>query len=256
MIVSPKWFVLLPSVTFATIAAMASCPVQNPCDKLECKEGEYCEVQQKWPLEARCVLVVPSPSPPSPSPSPSPLPTPSPSPSPLPSPSPTATPSSPPSPVPSLSPSPLPSSTPSPSGCPEECREDNDDTLWMGVALRSVVAANPHGCKFLNRRYNYDATPHTLKLLCQDRPGKATEQRKDCQNPHGPDFYMTLAGHYTNDPCDKFSQQAFWCHDHPEGRCGVSGKGAQVGKHVVCAVPEGDDPESGRGRCVTVNVQP
>lgn len=108
---------------------------------------------------------------------------------------------------------------------------------------------DPQGCKWLGKRYNYDGTPHTKKLICQDRPGEATEQRKDCQVP--PDFYISLPGHYKNDPCDKFSFQEFWCHDKPEGPCGGSGKGAQHGAHVTCAVPKGDAPDSGRGRCRT-----
>lgn len=113
-----------------------------------------------------------------------------------------------------------------------------------------MVPVNPQNGKWLGKRYNYDATPHTKKPLCQHRPGEATEQRKDCQNPNGPDFYISLPGHYENDPCDKFSFEPYWCHDKPEGPNGASGKGAQVGTHKTCAVPEGDPPNSKRGRCV------
>jgi hypothetical protein len=126
----------------------------------------------------------------------------------------------------------------------------------MGVSFRSKIAVDTQGGKWLGWRYNFDGTPHTKKLICQDRPGEATEQRKDCQNPAGPDFYMTLPGHFEDDPCDRFSQQPYWCHHKPEGPKGASGKGAQVGPTTVTAVPSGDSPHSSRGRSVTVNVQP
>lgn len=184
---------------------------------------------------------VPSPSP-SPTIAPTPVPTPTPTPCPSPSPSPSAspTPSPIPSPTPTTPPTPLP-----PSACPIGCEAPQ----WLGTALRSITSANPQGGKYLGKKYNFDATPHTKVINCQDRPGESTEWSKACQAefwPHGPEFYMSLPGHFDGDRCDSFSGNSagdWWCHHKPEGDKGPSGKGAQVGPTRVWAVPPGGGPD-------------
>lgn len=170
-------------------------------------------------------------------------------------------------PQPSPSPSPLPSPSPGPipspsAGCPVGCEAPQ----WLGVALRSIGGANPQGGKYLGKKYNVDATPHTFILACQEHPGDNTEWKKACQAanwPRGPEFYMSLPGHFDGDRCDAFSGNSagdWWCHHKPEGDQGPSGKGAQVGPTTFWATPPGTGPNNmlpcpGGKKCsVTVEV--
>lgn len=157
-------------------------------------------------------------------------------------------------PSPSPFPSPSSSPTPAPEGCPAECATDS--TFWVGTALLSKVSVNQQGGKWLGWRYNVHGTPHSKNPTCQQRPGEATEQKKACQNPNGPNFTMSLPGHFQDDRCDKSSTNNYICHHKPEGPNGASGKGAQTGPTTFCAWPEGDPIGSPRGRCFTVDVQP
>jgi len=209
------------------------CP-KDPCKEMDCPPGTHCQIQETWPPTAVCV---PDPLPsPSPSPSPSPLPSPNPIPSPTPSPSPVA-------------------------GCPVGCGQPQ----WLGVALRSVVPINPQNGKYLGKRYNVDSTAHTFVPACQESPSENTEWKKACQDQHwpdGPDFYMTLPGHFEKDRCDPFSGGDWYCHHKPEGPNGVSGHGAQVGLTTFWAVPPGAGPDGGllcppnKTCSLTINVQP
>ncbi len=149
-------------------------------------------------------------------------------------------------PDPTPSPSPVPTPTPGPPGlCPVGC----ESPQWLGVALRSVQDVKKQDGKYLGKRYNVDATGHTFATACQDRPGEATEWSKVCQAkhwPNGPDFYMSLPGHFDGDRCDAFSgnEEGNWfCHHKPEGENGESGKGAQVGPTTWWAVPPGAGPD-------------
>lgn len=178
-----------------------------------------------------------------------------------PQPSPTPPPSPHPSPTPTTPPTPRPS--PRPDVCPVGCEEPQ----WLGSALRSVQGANPQGGKYLGKKYNVDATPHTKEIACQDRPGEATEWSKVCQEqywPNGPDFYMSLPGHFDGDRCDAFSGNSagnWFCHHKPEGPNGESGRGAQVGPTTFWAVPPGKGPwdklpcPPGKKCEITVEVQ-
>lgn len=167
-----------------------------------------------------------------------------------------------PSPTPTTPPTPGPPPSPRPEFCPAGCEVPQ----WLGVALRSVQDVNPKGGKFLGKRYNVDATPHTFEVRCQDRPNEATEWSKVCQAefwPDGPEFYMSLPGHFDGDRCDAFSGNEagnWWCHHKPEGPNGESGKGAQVGPTTFWAVPPGGGPEdtlgcpAGKKCSITVEV--
>ena len=83
---------------------------------------------------------------------------------------------------------------------------------------------------------------------CPHAPGNAKcEQLTACQDPAGPDFYMTLPGVFRDEVCDKFSNNPYKCHHVPEA--------SQKGPTTVCAVPRGAPPNSRAGKCVTVNVR-
>jgi hypothetical protein len=155
-------------------------------------------------------------------------------------------------PDPSPAPTPLPS-TPPPIGAdgnyplpaPGVCPAHFVNSLaWVGITFTGRVDAG-HGLT----RYNFDATPHSQPPFCPHAPGNLKcEQLAACQDPAGPDFYMTLPGMFTNAVCDKFSNNPYKCHHVPER--------GQGGPTTVCAVPAGAPPDSRAGRCVTVNVQP
>lgn len=74
------------------------------------------------------------------------------------------------------------------------------------------------------------------------------EQLKACQDPLGPDFYMTLPGVFKDNVCDKFSSNPYKCHHVPEA--------GQYGPTTFCAVPRGAKLDSPKGRCVTVDIKP
>jgi hypothetical protein len=193
---------------------LAGCAI-NPCRWLKCPPG------------------------PAPSPTPTPAPTPTPTPTPLPTPTPTPTP------VPAPTPTPTP--TPLPGTCPWP---DGSSLSWVGIVSRGRVSVKTQNGIYLGWRYNFDATPHSLgREYCQyHRPDQQQcDQLLACQDPAGPDFYMTLPGHWRNERCDKHSSNPYFCHHKPLA--------AETGPTTVCAVPRGDPPDSQRGRCVTVNVQ-
>ena len=118
---------------------------------------------------------------------------------------------------------------------------------WVGVRLLSVVPVKGEGV-YLGKRYNFDATPHSRKPYCGHAPDRLQcEQWKGCQNPEGPDFYITLPGHFVNDRCDRSTVNAYQCHHKPLKN--------ETGATTVCAVPAGEPPSSPRGRCTTVDVR-
>lgn len=160
-----------------------------------------------------------------------------------PAPAPTPTPDPQPSP-----PEPAPSPGPLPAACPWP---DGSSLSWVGIVSRGRVPAKTQGGEYLGWRYNFDATPHSkgAAFCAFHRPDQQQcDQLEACQDPRGPDFYMTLPGRWTNERCDKNSGNAYQCHHKP--------KADEVGPTTVCAVPAGDSPNSPRGRCVTVQVGP
>lgn len=181
-------------------------------------------------------------------PAPVPTPTPTPVPTPTPTPQPTPTPTPVPTPTPTPVPTPTPRPTPTPAaGCPWP---DGSSLSWVGIAAFGRVPVKTHGSEYLGWRYNFDSTPHSKGAqYCQfHRPDQQQcDQLLACQDPRGPDFYMTLPGKWRNERCDKNSGNAWQCHHKP--------KADETGPTTVCAVPAGDRPDSPRGRCVTVNVQ-
>ena len=187
---------------------------------------------------ASCPIPIPRPSPsPSPAPSPSPLPSPLPSPAPYPS--------------PGYQCVIVDGNYPVPPGtsCPSPCFDSS--LAWTGIASTGRAPVNPQGGIYLGWRYNFSATPHSKPPFCGHAPGIRCEQWKPlgggCQDPEGPDFYMTLPGKWKNEPCDKQSTNPWNCHHKP--------KADETGPTTVCAVPRGAAPTDPRGRCVTVDVQ-
>lgn len=181
-----------------------------------------------------------------PCPIPEPVPTPTPTPEPTPTPTPAPTPKPTPTPVPTPVPTPKPTPTPVPGACPWP---DGSSLSWVGIKYVGKVPVKTQGGVYIGFRYNYDATPHSRgEEYCQyHRPGQQQcDQLAACQDPLGPDFYMSLPGKYVNERCDKNTGNPYQCHDKP--------KADETGPHTVCAVPRGDPPNSPRGRCVTVNV--
>lgn len=123
----------------------------------------------------------------------------------------------------------------------------------MGTAFRSRVPVNTEHGHYLGWRYNFDATPHSIKPFCPHAPGAAKcEQWKPCQDSKGADFYMWLAGHFSGDRCDLASPEVggdgFWCHHKPLS--------TETGKTTVCAVKVGATADPNSQRCVTVDVKP
>lgn len=119
----------------------------------------------------------------------------------------------------------------------------------MGVTYRTRVPVPTEHGVYLGWRYNVDGTPKSTRPYCGHVGDRfQCEQWAPCQDPEGPDFYMTLPGHWKNERCDKFSNNNYYCHHKP--------KADEVGPTTFCAVPRGDPPDSSRGRCVTVDVRP
>jgi hypothetical protein len=118
-----------------------------------------------------------------------------------------------PCPSPSPTPSPGPTPTPPPNGCPA--------LFQTGGSFLSAVDCGKK-CRdqgYLGVRVNYTATD-----LCKEGdPGcvcdparNRCEMPKTCQNPNGADIFITLAGHFENDECDRNSDNFFNCHHKPK----------------------------------------
>lgn len=122
-----------------------------------------------------------------------------------------------------------------------------DSLSWVGISFTNEVPVPRPGT--LGKRYNFDATPHSEPPYCPHASGNAKcEQLKACQNPRGPDFWMLNHAWVGYEPCDKHSDNPYKCHHVPQI--------GEDGPTEVCAVPEGDPPTSGRGRCVNKVVGP
>jgi hypothetical protein len=167
-----------------------------------------------------------------------------------------------PGPTPTPTPVPTPTPTPTPPGpvvgpdgnyplpangaCPAHFAESFDR---VGASFRSRAPVKTQGGVYLGWRYNFDATPKSKPPFCPHASGRLTcEQWVPCQPAAGFDFYLTLPGKFTNERCDNFSAEPYWCHHKP--------KSNERGPTTVCAVPKGAGPNDPRGGCVTVNVQP
>jgi hypothetical protein len=123
---------------------------------------------------------------------------------------------------------------------------------WVGIVFTNEVPVNCEGC--VKKRYNFDATPHSVPPYCGHATVGGTvrvircEQARACIDPAGPDFWMWNQAWAGAQPCDKHSSNPYKCHTVPRHN--------ETGPTEVCAVPRGESPRSGRGRCVTKNVQP
>lgn len=138
--------------------------------------------------------------------------------------------------------------------CPVEFK---NTLAWVGIVFTNEVPVVPctkdpqDPC--LGKRYNFDATPHSVPPFCYHHTLEGQvkvlrcEQARACINPAGPDFWMRNAHWSGWHPCDKHSANKYKCHHVPRAN--------ETGPTEVCAVPQGDVPSSGRGRCVNKNVQ-
>lgn len=234
------------------------CHCQEPTGvERSCKPGQSCPVvilttPEGWTVKSRCEGEPTPPTPPPPTPPPPTPPPPTPPP-PTPPPDPCEGVVCPPGqhcnpigPGPRCEgppPTPPPPTPPPPSG---ECPWPGIDTLaWVGVKETNRVPTKTDGGVYIGVRINYDATPHSLPPYCP--PDRAQcEQDKRCQDPLGPDFYLTLPGVFENDVCDKSSGNNYKCHHKP--------KVGEEGATRVCVVPRGAAPDDPRGRCITSEV--
>lgn len=148
-------------------------------------------------------------------------------------------------PCPSPTPGPLPTPTPGPGGCPGLYRVG-------GMFLTAVDCGNCRKQGYLGVRVNYTAT----ELCKEGDPGcvcdparNRCEMPRQCQNPNGADTFITLAGHFTNDECDRNSDNYFNCHHKP--------KKDETGVTLFTSTPwqEPKNPWDPRGVTNCVDVQ-
>lgn len=118
---------------------------------------------------------------------------------------------------------------------------------WVGITFTNEVPVKNPGS--LGKRYNFDATPHSVPPYCGHASGRLKcEQVRACIDPEGPDFWMFNQAWSGAEKCDKHSENRYKCHHVP--------RPSETGPTDVCAVPRGENPRSERGRCVTKDVRP
>lgn len=259
-----KKLALIVAAALLPACGPVTLPIKDSCLFTGCEVGYRCLPQGSEDPKAPPFHYVCTPEP---KPTPTPVPTPEPSPEPQPTPTPA------PIPTPTPTPVPTPPPTPSPDPAPDQIGEDGnypvteamtrfrweggvcpawfaDSLSWVGIKFTNEVPVKNPGS--LGKRYNFDATPHSVKPFCGHAPGRAQcEQIRACQDPEGPDFWM-YNGNFAEWPglakCDKHSENRWKCHHVPRKN--------ETGDTSVCATPRGAGAGSERGRCVTINVKP
>ena len=109
---------------------------------------------------------------------------------------------------------------------------------------------------YLGYVLNFSATPKSKPPFCGHAPDRLEcEQYKPCQDgindlengSAGPQIFLTMPGKFTNDVCDKRSDNTFNCHHKP--------KKDETGLLIVTACPQGDAPTSARCSSRRFDVQ-
>lgn len=150
-------------------------------------------------------------------------------------------------PCPGPTPSPGATPTPGPGGCP--------GLLAVGNSYLSSVPCGKQCLDqgYLGYRLNLTGTP-----LCREGdPGcvcdptrNRCEMPKQCQDPRGADIFLTLAGHFADDECDRNSDNFYNCHHKP--------KLAETGVTLVISTPwqEPKNPWDPRAIVNCIDVTP
>jgi hypothetical protein len=149
-------------------------------------------------------------------------------------------------PCPNPSPSPSASPTPGPGGCPAVAQ--------VGGMFLSAVDCG-QACRrqgYLGVRVNYTATERCREGEpgCVCDPGRNfCEMPRQCQNPNGADIFITLQGKFTNDECDRNSDNFFNCH--------TKAKADEAGVTLFTSTPwqEPKNPWDPRGVTNCVDIQ-
>lgn len=161
-----------------------------------------------------------------------------------------------PSPVPTPTPGPTPQPSPSvganfPPPPPGQC-----NATYAGKVSRvgiNILTSRDCGekCKrdgYLGYVLNFSATPKSKPPYCGHQPDRleceqwhyCMDGAFDLENPEaGPGIFLTMPGKFTNDVCDKRSDNTFNCHHKP--------KANETGRLTVTACPHGVRP--GDARC-------